>query len=547
MTKKIFYIGLMITVMTITACTKSEREKGTGLEQSLVQVSLPQVRLQAQNGATIEFQTQNGITHQGSDPKIFSIPHLTLYQNQDLTEPIRRTLLFTVAGVQWPPSGATISLLVETQNGEPISAEAGWERIPVWQENRQISTHNEADQTASPVTFTVVFSATILRAGEQIRTPTDYYRYQIKVTDRNGLILYTFDQEYAFLLENQWITQLPDVPEESPGAAPDELVIYYCDMTPFQKDIRDSNTWVEREAVNAYVGTELLPKMATAFHLQSQDWRFPWYQAWTSARKGVDADRLSVALTNGKTWYHGQAFPRGSSLISINVSGGENYSYDTLTDGILSTFHHELFHNQQRNINQYLGGQGWIGGQNNQWQFFTEGMAVLASSVAQPDIQFAVNGAERAYFANANLFLGSNTIRGDIGRDFSEISPYHAAIYWRFLYEQCGGMNAGHEDPAAGMWIIRNALVSLYQIAEGQASLEDWLPLILDRALTGSTCPFQTYTQSLTAFAQALDALRFEAGHCLSPGLPKGCGLYDPYDLYSAPPINTITLMVGSP
>jgi len=258
-----------------------------------------------------------------------------------------------------------------------------------------------------------------------------------------------------------------------------------------------------------------------------------------------------VTLTDGKTWYHGQAFPRGNSMISINVAGSENYSYDSLTDGVLSTFNHELFHNHQRNINQHYGGDGWIGGKADQWQFFAEGTAVLVSAVAQPEIQLGANARERAYISNANLFLGSATIHGDIGKDFSEISPYHAALYWRFLYEQCGGMINSAENPAAGMEIIRRVLNSLYQSIKGDGSdsmdFTTWLPLIMDRALSGSTCPFQTYAQSLMAFAQAVDALRFESGRCRRPGLPEGCGFYDPYHLYNDPPADTLGLMVVLP
>jgi hypothetical protein len=179
--------------------------------------------------------------------------------------------------------------------------------------------------------------------------------------------------------------------------------------------------------------------------------------------------------------------------------------------------------------------------------------------VAQSEIQFAVSSAHRAYISNANGFLGSEMIPGDIGKDFSEINPTHAALYWRFLYEQCGGMSAGEENPNAGMRIIRRALISLYQITEGpalskekkeasaDATLQDWLPQIMDLALKESACPFKTYANSLAAFAQAVDSLRFEKGRCLSPGLPEGCSLYDPNALYNHPPADTLARMAISP
>ena len=67
------------------------------------------------------------------------------------------------------------------------------------------------------------------------------------------------------------------------------------------------------------------------------------------------------------------------------------------------------------------------------------------------------------------------------------------------------------------------------------------LPEIIDRALAGSPCPFDTYEESLVAFSRALYALRLEDGRCVMPGSPAGCGFYDPHNLYNAPPIETVS------
>jgi hypothetical protein len=92
------------------------------------------------------------------------------------------------------------------------------------------------------------------------------------------------------------------------------------------------------------------------------------------------------------------------------------------------------------------------------------------------------------------------------------MKPHHAALYWRFLYERCGGMKAGLEDPAAGMGIIRRALNVLYskEIVDIHTSsdLVSELPAVMDQALAGSACPFETYEESLAAFTQAVYDLR---------------------------------------
>jgi hypothetical protein len=131
-----------------------------------------------------------------------------------------------------------------------------------------------------------------------------------------------------------------------------------------------------------------------------------------------------------------------------------------------------------------------------------------------------------------------------------ETDAYSAAVYWRFLYEQCGGlrdgdgMREGVEDPAAGMSVIRRALTALYsgKIVDIDAStdLVGATPKILDEALSGSSCPFQTYEESLVAFSRAVYGLRVVGGRCVEPGLPAGCGLYDPHDVYPNPPVRTI-------
>ena len=243
-----------------------------------------------------------------------------------------------------------------------------------------------------------------------------------------------------------------------------------------------------------------------------------------------------MALTDARTWFHGAAPSGGHSAISIRVQDGNNPAFRTLTDGLMSTFHHELFHNLQRNINLHSGGDGRVDGGHDVWQFFSEGTAVLAQSVGQPRGQFAQAYPPVTYMSYANAFIGR---MGSAGLDpsFAQVDPYQAAIYWRFLYEQCGGMRGGTE-PAA-MQVIRRALVTLYSgktvDIRSSTDLAGALPTVMDQALTGSSCPFQTYQESLAAFARALYALRQDGGRCTKPGTPAGCGFYDPDHQYKEP------------
>jgi hypothetical protein len=511
--------------------------------------SVPAASLRAASGATIRFKTQNGEVRDGIPAQAFHVPHLVLYRNGALTGPDERTLSVEVSGIHLPPEGVTVTLTLETQHLNPDKGRGFKKRIPVWRESLRMTNTSGLTQTGITVVFTHMFTETILAGQELIATPTDYFRYEITVADASQpepSSAPTLSGDHAFLMENQWIVELPAVQEISEGAAPDELIVYYCDMFPFQRNIFDPRSWLPRKDVADYVQTELIPAMLEAYRVQTDEWGFPWHDAWSSYRIGDDLERLSVALTTQSTWFHGVAPRRALSKISINVKGGDHSAYDTLTDGIMSAFHHELFHSLQRNMNLSNGGDGNVGGRRGAWDFFSEGTAVLASSVGQPAVQFTPALEERAFVYRANRFVaGSQILDEDLNTSYAEMSPYHAAIYWRFLYEQCGGMADGVEDPATGMDVISRALNTLYtkDIVDISAStdLVREMPTIMDRALEGSACPFQSYEGSLTAFARAIYALRLKDGRCTGPGIPEGCGFYDRESLYSDPPLSTIT------
>jgi hypothetical protein len=59
------------------------------------------------------------------------------------------------------------------------------------------------------------------------------------------------------------------------------------------------------------------------------------------------------------------------------------------------------------------------------------------------------------------------------------------------------------------------------------------------------TCPFGTFEESLADFAAAVYALRLKGGRCTEPGIPTGCGLYDPKGLYAEPPVKAMAYEGG--
>jgi hypothetical protein len=507
------------------------------------------VTLKTATNATILFKAENGKEVNAPAPQVRKIPHLVLNRNGVLTPSFERTLLLSLDNLVVPKSGLYAHLIIETQHSDPDLGRKNRKRVQLWNETKFIPYSGNAQQLVS-VGFNIVVQGLLKRQQKSIRTPTDYYSYRLIVVDPQGNILREISEEYAFLMENQWRVPLPKVLEASPNAAPNELLIYYCDMIPFQADLRDPDTQIPRQAVGRYIQTELIPAMMDAFETQTNLWGLPWYKEWSNYRTDEDPKTLSVALGEYSTWFHGPAPSIGHALISIRVDGGFR-EYSNITDGILSVFHHELFHNQQRNINLHFGNKGNIAGKDEAWKLFTEGTAVLASFVGQPTVQFEPATRMRAYLKRANAFIGSDgQFIGDLNRNYQE-APYHFAIYWRFLYESCGGIKDGLEDPATGMKVIHHVLETLYkgEIVNVNSSndVAAGLPRILNVALQDTpTCPFHTYEESLIHFARAIYLLRLENGRCSTSYNSTYCGFYDPQRLYQIPNAEDHMIQAGS-
>ncbi len=540
-------VGMMLvqsSVPTAIARTDSKPDVSPAGEGNPVATSSAamKVSIRAVSNPTIAFKTQNGRRIEQNQPESRALPHLVLKRNGFLTPGYERTLHITLSDLAIPASAANIALKIETQHGDPDLGGGDENRIVVWQDAIEIE---DTDQT-SFLKFPVLFDEFTNFQGKMLPTPTDYFRTTLTIVDREGRQLAETVTDFAFLMENQWQVPLPELAEQAPGAAPNRLAVYFCDMFPFVLKLNSPDGQLQRAEIERYIQVDLIPEMVEAIRTQTNEWGFPWYAEWANYRNGEDPKTLSVALTNSDTWYHGPAPSRGHAEISIRVDGSM-LEYETLTDGIMSTFHHELFHNLQRNISMHFGGHTDIDGADDEWEAVSEGTAVLASSVGQPVVQFESSLGRRPYLARAKAFIGmEGAIGGDLNQSYKAIS-YHAAIYWRFLYEQCGGMNSGVEDTAAGMKVIRTMLEALYTAnitdVTANSNIVTDLPQLMDDVLSKvDSCPFVNYADSLQSFARTIYSLKLEDGRCFKPGRPSQCGFYDPNRLYPVPPVRTVNL-----
>jgi hypothetical protein len=516
-------VALLIGTRRYLACAATPSSKDTR-----------PIALRAASGATIEFQTQNGQTVDHIPPQVKEIPHLVLFRNGVPTDALERTLTLTLTELDVPAGGITLTLTLQTEHSDPDEGDDA-ARIQVWEETRCIANPTPSSRAGVAVAFLLILGPEVMTDHGSIPTPTDYLGYRVTLSDGDPAAAdLTFAEEYALLLEAQEVVSLPLVQEASEGAAPDTLMVSFCDMVPFRHTTPAGPQQVRRAEVTPYVRGQLIPRMVEAFRLETDDWGFPWHEPWTSYRP-EDGERLGVALGDGETWFHGFMPTDAHAGIALNVSGDlAGTAYATLTDRLISCFYHELFHNVQRDLVFHHGGHGDPAGVEGVWHFFYEGTAAAAASVGSPQTEYDAQVGAGHYLLNANRFLGDATSSGQLNTPVTEGGLYASALYWRFLVEQCGGMG-----------VIREALIALYSgdIVDIRTSTDvaDALPKVLDRAVSRAGCPFETHAASLEAFARAIYALRLQGGRCGSIGQDGGCGLYDPAGLYSPPPAARVT------
>lgn len=491
----------------------------------------PSAIVLAASGATIPFKAQNGGGASDASAQTLTLPHLVLYRNSALTGPAERTLIVQVNGVE--PS-SEVTLEIKTQHMDLSSGNPQF--ITVWQESK-------SSGDAGAVTFACEFTEQVTSgdmAGQA--TPTDYFEVTIGV---NGQPIPDYGpRRYAFLMENQELVGLPDLARE--GATPNELIVYYCDMFPFGWG---KGQMLNRNAVPNYVRNRLIPEMIKATVTQTNVWGMgPWHAGWNGRRRGENGEyekRLSMALGLNGEWYHGpgtEGKVGGHDFITIKAARFEP-AYADLLDMHMSVFFHELFHNLQRNVGSVVSWDEAFTTSGSPWQFFSEGQAVMATSVGQPGAEFA---AVLDYVKQANDFLKDELNTSYLSADPTR--PYRTAIYWRFLYEQCGGMSQGSgENPAAGIQVVKRSLERLFSdMGTASTGFVESMDRIMDQVFASGACPaFGTYEESVIAFARAIYTLQLEGGRCTGSGAPE-CGFYDPNALYRNPPVDVIRYAGGT-
>jgi len=410
-----------------------------------------------------------------------------------------------------PLEGVTVTVEVKTQHGDPDNGGSPVDRITVWRETRFIS-----NTWGFTLTTYVMFSRefmtnTNLSATKPISTPTDYFLYNIYINDPHVPAIGPV--EHAFLMENQYEA---DLGTDDATGIDHSVRVHHCDMFPFGQG-NTIASWLPRAQAHTHVNSSLIPMMQEIFDTEVNNWGFE------SLHPGWDEDRVvEVYVSEGDTYFHlgGGVYHYGhydgvkwtpEQRIALDSNFVTYQLASSLDEGERSAFSHEFFHSMQHSIGLHEN----YTPASAAWSYVIEGQAILAQSVASLS---SPNDAH--YVLDANQYLRDllNTsfeVMNLYPRDGGHC--YEAALYWRFLFEQSGGVG----NPAQGMEIIRSILREMATRTSTEDFLTNFGPAMNNAFAANENAPHENYEESLLAFARANYSLRLDdSEYYEQPGNP---------------------------
>jgi hypothetical protein len=431
------------------------------------------------------------------DQRNFDLPLLYLHRERKATAAADRRLAVNLSG---PVGGTEIEIELISQHVDVSTGEQ----------------HTVARRFLLPSRPCTQDDPCTVRWALDARTMlSDFYTLQIK--DDTGHLLWENPRpdQPDFVILDTWDVSLGEY----------AVRVYYATLFPFARGQADVDNRLAPGAVVDFIEHRFVPIILETWHTQFRTWGFgPIDPAW-------DRDKVveifitdpPFALFGGTGTYTISVYEDDSPYPERRLwwfsSNNSFRDYDSLENGYRAVFSHEFFHLVQWNAILSAGCS------TRRWaNVFIEAQGKFAPTVQYPELELLGDhliGAHSAYHRVARRFL---ELRLNTSYEILEAEGtylYDAALYWRFLYEQFGDMG-----------IIRAALEEMACGTEPDivTSLDD----VMDATLARFEGPYQTFEESLTAFAQANYALRLENGRC-STAQPSGCGgrYYDPDHLYT--------------
>jgi len=433
------------------------------------------------------------------DPKSFELPLLTLHEQQQATLADKRTLTLQISGLA---AGTQVELLAVSWHNNPTTGEHHRMSEFLSLPERDCSIHD-------PCTLHWTWDA-----GAAL---SDFYRIVLRDED-GGVLWQNPDPERPDLVAvDTWQVDIDDY----------AVRISYAVLFPFSRGEQDVEHQLAPTDVHAFIGEQFVPIVVDTWQTQIGEWGFgPIHSDW-------DADGIveiffacpPFALADGIGTYTVSTYaddrPYPERRIWLRTDEELLGRYDSLESGFKVLFSHEFFHTVQWNVR--LSGAAPA----NRWpNVIVEAQAIAAVTVQYPEIELAPDHLATSasqYGLAARRFLEQRMDASFADLEADETHRYDAALYWRFLYEQFGGMD-----------VFRAALQEMTRRPTDTSTAA--LDRVMDAALARLEGPFETFEQSLVAFAQANYALRLENGRCTEEDLAACTGGYhDPHRMYTIP------------
>lgn len=337
--------------------------------------------------------------------------------------------------------------------------------------------------------------------------------YTLRVLDETGALLW--ENEHAdrpdFAALDTW----------EAGVDGHRVRVTYAALYPFVRGPDGLDKRLSPAAVHDFVGQFFVPTIVETWRTQFDTWSFgPIHAEW-------DADKVvEITVTtppfalNGGTGIYTASHTPERRLWWFSSSPAYD-RYDSLENGYRAVLSHEFYHMVQ--WNSLLA----AGCSTEMWHnLFIEAQAKMVPSVQYPELELLgghVTGAGSAYQSAARHFTAHSLNAAYAGLEADRSDRYDWAPYWRFLYEQTGGLD-----------VLRASLEEM--ACRYDPDVEAGLPAVMDAALARADGPFGNFEESLVAFAEANYALRLENGRCGGEN-PFECEnvYYDPSQTYKAP------------
>jgi hypothetical protein len=431
----------------------------------------------------------------------FELPVLYLHREREAAAEAERTLEVEIAGLAagYEIQLEALSWHVDRSNGERHSATI-----------RYVAPNRPC---------TVEEPCTVRWTLDAATTLSDFYR--LRVENEVGELLWEspHPERPDFVALDTWEVGVDDY----------TVRVYYATLFPFAKGENDLENRLAPSAVTDFIEYVFVAMVVDTWQTQFEEWGFgdPMHPDW-------DGDRVveiiitapPLALLDGIGPYtvciDAERHPYPERRIWWPASSNNYQAYDFLANGYKVMFAHEFFHLAQWNVLLSTGSPTQFA-----LNVFLEAQAGLASSAQYPEIEIegrhVVSDISEGRAANRFLTGRLNSSYREL--EAERVFRYDAGLYWRFLYEAYGDME-----------IIKAALEEMAR--HYSPDVVGLMDEAMDAALARLDGPFESFEESLVAFARANYGLRLEGGRCQRANLAE-CGgfYYDPKGAYANPPL----------